>query len=578
MNNQQVATIFLRIADMLEVKDENVFKIRAYRTAAQNVMNLPRALHDVYTEGPDNIGDIPGIGKDLKEKIIEMMATGGLKYYDDLMKEFKPGFLDLLDIAGLGPKKLKKLRAELGVESMNDLEKVCKNGKLAALEGMGEKTQDKLLDGISHFREREGRMLLTVADAWADEIIDHLKASKLFKKIEKAGSLRRGRETVGDIDILTAAKDVEKAMDLFVNYSNVENIIARGKTKSSISIKEGPQVDLRVVDDKCFGAAHVYFTGSQQHNIKLRQIAKKKNWKVSEYGVFSISKAGRETMIAGKTEEDLYKKLGMEWIPPELRENRGEIEAALENRIPEDLIDMKSIKGDLHLHTDETDGKSSLEEIIEKAKSKGHKYIAITNHSQLVRIANGMDEKRLMKHIEAVRKAASKEKNIKIIVGAEVDMLGDGTLDYPDTVLKELDVVIAAIHSQFTLDLEKQTGRVLRALDNKYVNFLAHPSGRLITTRKPLQLDFDRIFKKAAENNVFLEINTHGERIDLNDNNCIRAKELGARFVINTDAHEAAQMDKMKYGVMTARRAWLEKKDVLNTYSFAKMMKELCKL
>ena len=544
----------------------------------RRILNLPRALHDVYTEGPDKIGDFPGIGKDLKEKIIEMMATGRLKYYDDLIKEFKPGFLDLLDIAGLGPKKLKKLRAELGVESMNDLEKVCKNGKLAVLEGMGEKTQDKLLDGIAHFREREGRMLLTVADAWADEIIDHLKASKLFKKIEKAGSLRRGRETVGDIDILTAAKDVEKAMDLFVNYSNVENIIARGKTKSSISIKEGPQVDLRVVDDKCFGAAHVYFTGSQQHNIKLRQIAKKKNWKVSEYGVFSISKAGRETMIAGKTEEDLYKKLGMEWIPPELRENRGEIEAALENRIPEDLIDMKSVKGDLHLHTDETDGKSSLEEIIEKAKSKGHKYIAITNHSQLVRIANGMDEKRLMKHIEAVRKAASKEKNIKIIVGAEVDMLGDGTLDYPDTVLKELDVVIAAIHSQFTLDLEKQTGRVLRALDNKYVNLLAHPSGRLITTRKPLQLDFDRIFKKAAENNVFLEINTHGERIDLNDNNCIRAKELGARFVINTDAHEAAQMDKMKYGVMTARRAWLEKKDVLNTYSFAKMMKELCKL
>lgn len=577
MNNKQISTIFSRIADMLEVKNENIFRVRAYRTAGQNILNLSRDLQDVHKEDPDKIGSIQGVGKDLKEKIIEMITTGDLEYYRDLMKEFKPGFLDLLDISGLGPKKLKKLRAELNVENIDDLEKVCRNGKLAALDGMGEKTQNKLLESISHFRQREGRMLLTEADAWADEIIDHLKGSRLFKRIEKAGSLRRGKETVGDIDILTVAPDIDKAMNCFTDLPGIETVIGKGKTKSSISLKEGPQVDLRVIDEKCFGAAHVYFTGSQQHNIKLRHLAKKNNWKVSEYGVFSIAKSGRETFIAGKTEEELYKKLGMDWIPPEMRENRGEIEAALSGKLPEDLIGIKSIKGDLHLHTDETDGRSSLEEIIAKAKSKKYKYIAITNHSELVRIANGMDEKRLLEHMEQVRKAASKEKNIKIIFGSEVDMLEDGTLDYPDSVLKELDVVIAAIHSKFALSKEKQTNRVLKAMDNRHVNFLAHPSGRLITTRKPLELDFEKIFKKAAENNVFLEINTHGERIDLNDNNCARAKELGARFVINTDAHEDIQMDKMKYGVMTARRAWLGKKDVLNTYSFAKMMKELKK-
>ncbi|MFH1394724.1 MAG: DNA polymerase/3'-5' exonuclease PolX [Candidatus Omnitrophota bacterium] len=575
MDNKEVAAVFFRIADALEIKGENVFKIRAYRRAAQNLTDFSRQVEDVYKEDPSKLNDISGIGKDLKEKIVEMINTSHLKYYDDLMKEFPKGFLELLNIAGLGPKKLKKLKEELAIKNVNDLEKACKNGKLSRVEGMGEKTSQKLLEAIQYFRQKEGRFLLAEAEYFAGTVIKYLKKSVNFKKIEIAGSLRRGRETIGDVDILASAKNAGKAMDYFVRFPNIKNVAAKGLTKSSIVIKEGPQVDLRIIDETSFGAALVYFTGSKAHNIKIRKIAKDKNCKVNEYGVFSVSSSNRETKIAGKTEDEVYRKLGMEWCAPELREDQGEIEAALAGKLPRNLIRLKDIKGDLHSHTVETDGSLTIKEMVLAAKRKGYRYFAVTDHSKNVRIANGMDEKRLLKHIANIKKIRETISGIKVLAGVEVDILEDGKLDIEDYVLKELDVVIAAVHSKFSLDKAKQTNRILRAMDNKYVSILAHPSGRLITTRKPIQADFDKIFLKAAENNVCLEINTHGERIDLNDLHCRRAKEFGAKFVINTDAHDASQLDEIKYGVVTARRAWLEKKDVINTYTVDKLIKTL---
>ncbi|MFH1877943.1 MAG: DNA polymerase/3'-5' exonuclease PolX [Candidatus Omnitrophota bacterium] len=578
MSNREIAAVFSRIADALEIKGENVFRVRAYRTAAQNITGLSRELEDIRGENPDLLDNIPGIGKDLKAKILEMIETGRLSYYDDLTGEFPKGFMELLNIAGLGPRKLKKLYDELGIRDIDDLEDACNKKKLGSIEGMGEKTQEKFLEAIEHYRKRQGRMLLPEAYAYAEKITEYLSRSGIFTRIEKAGSLRRGSETVGDIDILAIARDNTEAMDHFTSYPAVESVIAKGPTKSSVTLKDGPQVDLRVIDSSCFGAALVYFTGSKEHNIKIRQLAKNRGWKVNEYGLFSVDEpAKKEKFIAGKTEEEVYAELGMEWIPPELRESRGELEAAVNGTLPGKLIDIRDIRGDLHLHTTETDGRASIGELAEAAREKGYKYIAITDHSKYVRIANGMDEKRFSAHLAKIRKANRGVKDLEILAGVEVDILEDGSLDFSDTVLKEADIVIAAIHSHFGLDKEKQTGRILRALDNKYVNILAHPSGRLITSRASMRIDFDRVFAKAAENKVFMEINTHGERIDLSDVNCMRAKEFGVKFAIDTDAHEARQMDLVRFGVITARRAWLKKKDVLNTCSFAALMKALKK-
>lgn len=575
MDNKTIADIFSRIADILEIKDENVFKVRAYRAAAINILGLSRQLADIYKEDPSKLEDIPGIGKDLKLKIIEMVDTGKLTYYEGLLKEFAPGFLDLLDLSGLGPKKLKKLKDELGVNNSEDLEKACKEGKVAELDGMGDKTQEKLLEALEHFRKTEGRMLLPAADRFSKRMIEYLSKSKAFMKLESAGSLRRGSETVGDIDILAVAADPAKAMEHFTGYPGTESVIAKGETKSAIKIKEGPQVDLRVIEPGSWGAALVYFTGSKLHNVKIRHIAKDKGLKVNEYGVFRVSpKTGKEKFIAGGTEEDVYRALGMKWMPPEMREDRGEVELSMKGKMPV-VIELGDIKGDLHLHTTETDGRATMEELIAAAKKKGYKYIAITDHSKNVKIANGMDEKRLMRHVERIRKIASKTKGLEVLAGIEVDMLEDGRLDLEDSVLKELDIVIASIHSKFSLDREKQTARILRAMDNPYVNVLGHPSGRLITARRPIEVDFDAVFAKAAKLGILLEINTHGERIDLNDANARRAKELGAKIVINSDAHGLDQMDHLVYGVITARRAWLGKEDVVNTYTLAELKKVL---
>lgn len=575
MYNREISIIFFRIADILELKDENVFRVRAYRTAAQNIADLSREIRDMYQENPSLLDEIPGIGKDLKGKIEEMLRTGSLEYYTGLMKEFPAGFLDMLNLSGLGPKKLKKLKDELGIKNVDDLETACKNGKIAALEGMGIKTQENILESIKHFRKKQGRMLISEAWYFAGRIIEYLSKSKLFTKIETAGSLRRGAETIGDIDILAVSRDREKAMDYFTDYPETAEVITKGSVKSNIMIKEGPQVDLRIIDDSSYGAALVYFTGSKQHNIKIRTLAKDKGYKLSEYGVFSISTGGKEIMLAGAREEDVYKKIGMEWIPPELREDQGEIEAALAGSLPKRLIELAHIKGDLHSHTNATDGRETLEDMAQAAQEKGYQYFAVTEHSKHVRIANGMDEKRILVHADKIRKFSQKLKDIKILAGIEVDILEHGELDIEDYALKEMDIVIAAVHSHFGLDKDKQTERIFRAMDNKLVNVLAHPLGRLISTRASIQADFDKIFAHAAENGIFLEINTHGERIDLNAVHARRAKELGAKFVINTDAHRKKDLDEIIYGVVTARRGWLEKEDILNAHSLDKLTKML---
>ncbi len=575
MDNKEIASLFQDIADILEIKGENVFKIRAYRRASSNIAGLSRQLSDIYHEDPSEVSNIPGIGKDLAAKIAEMVTTGHLEFYSELAGEFPRGFLDLLDVGGLGPKKLKKLRDVLGVENIDELEKACRDGKVAGIEGMGEKTQSKLVQEIVRIRENEGRFLAGTAGLLADEVISYLSEAGGIGKIEKAGSLRRGVEVVGDIDILAWAGEPEKAIERFVSFPGTSEVMARGQTRASIRVRGACQVDFRIVDKQCYGAALVYFTGSKQHNVKIRHIAKKKELKLNEYGLFTAAASGEEKPVAGKTEQEVYKKLGMSWIPPELREDRGEVEAALRGELPKDLIEYGDVRGDLHLHTVDTDGQMTLEQLMRKAVEKGYEYIAVTNHSKLVRIAGGMDGEELLEHVDDIRKVARKFRQLKVLAGVEVDILKDGTLDLEDKFLKELDIVVAAIHSNFSADKETQTKRVIRAMENRYVNMLAHPSGRLITKRNALELDMDRVFRAAAENNVMLEINTHGQRVDLNDAHCMRAKEMGARFSINTDAHDTAQMDGTGLGIATARRAWLRKKDVINTYKFDELKKAL---
>lgn len=575
MNNKEIASIFYRIGDALEIKGENVFKIRAYRRAARNIMDLPRDVSALFQQDPSRINSIPGVGEDLKEKIVEMLSSGHLAYFESLMKEFPPDFFEMLKLSGLGPKRLKKFKEKLNIKNIDDLEKACRQHSLSKLEGEGERAEAKLSAAIEYYKKGVGRFLLQDAEHIAEKTVAYLKKSSVFKKIEIAGSLRRGKETVGDIDILAEVRDKSKAMDYFAAMPLAEKIIAKGTVKSSILVKGGAQLDLRVAGAESFGAALMYFTGSKAHNIKLRRIAKAKKRKVNEYGIFSVSALGKEKKLAGKTEEEIYQKLGMTWIPPELREDRGEIEAARTGHLPANLLTEKDILGDLHTHTLETDGNASVRDIVLEAKRRGYKYIAITNHSKHVRIANGMDEKRLLAHVADIRKVSAKISGIKVFAGIEVDILEDGRLDLEDYALKELDIVIAAVHSHFALDEKKQTERIVKALDNKYVNVLAHPSGRLITTRTPITMDFEKIFSLCAKNNIFLEVNTHGERIDLNDLHCRMAKKAGAKFVVNTDAHDIAQLDAMKYGVITARRAWLEKKDVLNTRAAGKLIKAL---
>jgi DNA polymerase (family 10) len=580
MKNLEVAEIFRKIADILEIKGENPFRIRAYQKAAQNIEDLTSDLEDLARK--DRLTELPGVGEDLALKIKEILKTGTLKQYEKLKKEIPQGLIEMLEIPGLGPKTVKLLFKELKIKNIATLKRMAKKGKLLGLPGIREKTVENILRGIALLEKGAERMPLHIAYSTANEIITGLKGLKEIKKISPAGSLRRMKETVRDIDILVTSTKPQLVMDKFTTLPLVKEIIGKGATKSSILTTTGVQVDVRVVNQKSYGAALLYFTGSKLHNIKLRMMAQKKKWKINEYGLFSTRGGKGNRQIAGASEEEIYGKLKLSFIPAELREDSGEIEAALFGKLPH-LIDYNDIKGDLHVHSNWSDGAYTLEQLALAAKKRGYEYIAITDHSQSLKVAGGLSVSDLKKQIKEIHKLNKKfsnprlrrETSFTLLTGAEVDIKDDGSLDYPDFLLKELDIVICAIHTGFKQSKEKLTRRIIKAMQNKYSTFISHPSGRLMGTREAYELDYDEIFKVACDTNTFLEINAYPLRLDLTDVWARRAKEERVKIVIATDAHTLDQLDYIKYGVATARRGWLEKKDVVNTLPLKKLREKI---
>lgn len=570
MKNKEIANIFNEIADLLEIKGDNRFRIRAYRRAAQNIEGLAKDVAELTKE---DLIEIPGIGKDLAEKIEEYLKTGRIKSHEDLKKEVPEGLSVLLTVPSLGPKTAKLLYEKLKVKNIDQLETLAKKHKLAGLPGIKEKTEENILKGIEMLKRGKERHPLGMVLPIANDIADKLGKDPSVKKISVAGSLRRMKETVRDIDILVISSNPHDVMKTFVNLPGVKEVLMHGPTKSSIVTNEGIQVDLRVVEDESFGAALAYFTGSKEHNIRLREMAVKKGLKINEYGVF---REKDDKKLGGKDEEDVYRILRLPFIPPEIREDRGEIEAGLNGKIPK-LIDMKDIKGDLHVHTKMSDGSHTLDELIEAARSKGYEYIAVTDHSKGLGVARGLSEERLMeekKEIEAINK---KLRGFKLLIGIEVDIRSDCRMDFSDDVLSKMDIVVASIHSGFKQSREQLTRRLVSAMKNPYVSVIAHPTGRLIGERDPYDIDMDTILKTAKETGTALEINAYPLRLDLNDIYVKNAKELGIKFAISTDTHVVSQFEYMYYGVSIARRGWLEKKDVLNTLSYDQLLKELRK-
>jgi len=567
MKNKEVAEIFRAIAEILEIQDENPFRIRAYLKAAQNIESLNRDIAVIAEK--DELEDIPGIGEDLAEKIKEIIKSGKLKFYERLKKKVPHGITVLMSVPGLGPKTSRVLYEKLKIRSIRDLEKAALSHKISKLPGIKQKTEENILRGIALRRKAGERMLLSHAISTAEEFVQVLKRIKEVKQIEPAGSLRRKKETVRDIDILVTSAKPEKIMDVFTGLKQVKEVLAKGPTKSSILTKEGVQVDVRVVPPKSFGAALLYFTGSKEHNIKLRQLAQRKGLKINEYGVFR-----KDKWLCGKKEDEIFKKLNLPYICPELREDTGEIEAGLKDKLPH-VVELADIKGDLHVHSQWSDGSFSIEEIARACRNKGYKYVAICDHSQGLKVAGGLSIERLKKQIALIRKLNRKFKGFRILTGSEVDIKSDGRLDYPDKILRELDIVIGAIHSGFKQSREQLTSRIIAAMENKYVNVIAHPSGRLLGHREPYSLNMEKVLKKAKETGTFMEINSFPERMDLTDINCRRAGEVGVRVAVSTDSHKLEHLDYMELGVSVARRGWLEKKDVLNTLSLEKLLKAL---
>ncbi len=569
MKNLEISAIFREIANILEIKGDNPFRIRAYERAAQNIEGLTEDIEDFVRD--DRLMDIPGVGKDLADKIKEYVQTGKIKAYEDLKKKVPGGLLDLLNIPSVGPKTAKLLYEELKIKNILDLEKAIKKNKLQGIFGIKEKTIENISKGIELLKRGRERMTLAQAMQVADEFISALKKLSEVKRISVAGSLRRQKETVRDIDILMISKKPKKIMDVFTGLPDVATVLAKGETKSSVRTKGDVQVDCRVEEEKSFGAALLYFTGSKNFNIRLRQLAIKRGLKINEYGVFR-----KNRFVCGKTEEEIFEILGMSYIEPELREDTGEIELAQEFQLPY-LIEFKDIKGDLHVHSKWSDGGNTIAEMVEAAKRRGYSYLAITDHSQSLKVAGGLSIADLKKKKQEIGRINRKLKDFRVLYGTEVDIDSDGRLDYKDGVLKEFDVVVAAIHTGFKQSKSQLTRRLIRACKNNYVHIIAHPTGRLWGSRDAYDIDMDEVLKAARDTNTYLEINAFPQRLDLNDLNCRRAKEIGARLVIDTDAHTFEQLATMKLGVSVARRGWLTKKDVLNTLSFEELLKALKK-
>ena len=569
MKNQLVADILYQIADLLDLKGEIFFKTRAYRMAAQTIEVLDEDIEIVSKES--RLQEISGVGEALAKKIKEIVETGNLEYFEKLKKEIPEELLAMLNISGLGPKKVAALYQNLGIKTIKELSQACLDGKLRDLEGFGEITERNILRGIKLMEKTSGRALLNVAYEDGESYINYLKKCDKIERHSIAGSLRRRKETIGDLDILASSDYPEEVMDYFVGYNDVQRVLLKGSTKTSVVLNDNLQVDLRVVKDESFGAALQYFTGSKEHNVKMRSIAIKKGFKLNEYGLF---KKETEKYIVGKNEEQIYNKLGLAYIEPELRENHGEIEVASKNNLPK-LIGYNDIKGDLHVHSSWSDGFESIETIANYCKKIGYKYVGVADHSQSLKVAHGLSEERVLKKINQIEKINKKISNFRILCGTECDIKSDGSLDYSDKILKKLDFVCAGIHTTFKMKSDEVTNRVIKGIENENVTFLAHPTCRLMRTREPFELDMEKIFDTAKETDTFLEINSFPDRLDLNDIHSKQAKERGVKLVISTDAHVLNQLMFIRYGIATARRGWLEKKDILNTYSIKEVEKIL---
>jgi len=561
ISNKEVAQIFYDIADILEIQDVQ-FKPRAYEKAAQEIELLPELLSKYYEENV--IDNIPGIGKSITEKIREILEAGKLRYFEKLKKKLPEGIFKLMQVSGIGPKRIKKLHIELKIRSLSDLNKAIKQHKIQELEGFGKKSEEDLEEGLKLVKQRETRLLLGDVYPSAMELVKKLKT--VAKDVTLAGSVLRMKETVHDVDILATSDMPGKIIQYFTELSQIKRVLAKGSTKASIMTKDNVQIDLRVVKPELYGSAFQYFAGSKEHNIALRKIAINKGYKLNEYGLF-LRKTGR--VIESKDEKKIYQKLGLQWVPPEIREYNGEIEAAQKNRIPQ-LIEFNDMQGDLHTHTNYSHGDNSLTEMVEAAKKLGYSYIGITDHSKTLRIAKGMPVNKLLGQIKEIDQLNGSVNGIKVLKSAEVDILVDGSLDYSDDVLKQLDYVLASIHSGFNKD---NTKRVLKAMDNDYVKIIGHPTGRLINARDSFSLNFTKIFAKARERDIALEINSQPLRLDLKDSFIREAVEQKVKLAINTDAHSTYQFNNMIYGIGQARRGWAKKCDVINTMSYSELIK-----
>ncbi|MEW6233845.1 MAG: DNA polymerase/3'-5' exonuclease PolX [Candidatus Omnitrophota bacterium] len=571
MDNAEIARLLAEITDLLEIRGENVFKVRAYQKAARAVENLAESLAELHKRG--ELKSIDGIGKGMAEKIQEALDTGKIAYHEELLASLPAGLLELLNVSGMGPKKTKLVYETLGIASIDQLQKAAEAGQLQSLPGMGKKTEEKILKGIANLRQSAGRFHLGAAYAVAEDIVNRLRQIDGVQRVEFAGSLRRGKETVGDVDILAAAENSEAAMQEFLATKNRRDILAQGETKLSIVLHSGLQVDLRSVPLLSFGAALQYFTGSKEHNVKLRELAVRQGIKINEYGVFD---AKTEERLGGENEEDIYQALGLPIIVPELREGFDEIELAREGKLPP-LIEAQDIQSAIHNHTVWSDGRMTLDELVEEAKRRGYRFIAVTDHSGSLGVANGLNPDRLQRQIEEIHRWNETHKGFRILTGSEVDIRADGSLDFPDDLLEQLDVVIAAIHSSFEQPRDKMTQRICSAIENPNIDILAHPTGRMIGQRPPLDIDLERLFSTAAASRTALEINAHYYRLDLNDKHIREAKTHGVKFTLDTDTHSKADFDNLKFGLQTARRGRLEAGDVLNTLPLKAFLKAIAK-
>jgi len=570
INNNFIAETLNQYADLLAIKGSNPFKIRAYRSAARKIGNIPRQLSDMI-KNDENLQQFSGIGEGIAEKIAEIVETGQLHQLEEIKEEVPKELLEVLKLDGLGPERVQDLYQKLNIQNMEDLDKALNSQEIRKLEGFGPKTEANIRNSIEKKKRLGDRLLYNKVEEYIRPLIEYMEDCEIIHQLSLAGSFRRRKETIGDIDLLATGGEHKAIRNYYLAYEDIVDVISKGETKSTVKLRGGLQVDLRIVDQENYGAALVYFTGSKDHNIRLRHLAREQGKKINEYGVY-IEETGES--MGGATEEEVYNAIDLPYIIPELREDRGEIEAAQQNNLP-NLIEQDDMKGDLQMHSTYSDGSSSIEDMAEAAQKLGYEYIAITDHSQRVTIANGLKEEEVLKEIEEIDDLNKQFDDFKILKAIEVDILEDGTLDYSKELLDKLDLRVCCVHYKFDLPHEKQMERIMRAMENPYFDIFGHPTARRLNDREPIDIDMEKVIDKAIEENCYIELNASPERLDINDIYCKRAKEKGLKIVISTDAHGPNQLQNMKYGINQARRGWLSPKDVLNTRSLNDFLKHL---